>query len=106
LNLTYTTFGTQTIQTRHTMEWTMIEDPLQMTVVYHSRKKFYNGIDIYWYEFLFDDGTNMKCIDITVGYRHFLKVSSTKYYEFGGTHEDAIKVLIENGFSVVEGCKL
>ena len=84
----------------------MIEDPLQMTVVYHSRKKFYNGRDIYWYEFLFDDGTNMKCVDIAVGYRHFLKVPSTKYYEFGGTHEEAIKVLTESAFNIVEGNEL
>ena len=70
---------------------------------YHSRKTFYNGKDIYWYK-LFCDG-----VPISSGTEHhvpwgFLKIPETEYYEYGGSHNDAIIHLKLSGFnSIMEG---
>lgn len=41
---------------------------------------------------------------ITVGEHRFLRVPETKYYEFGGSHEDALKILKRsNAFNIKEG---
>lgn len=63
------------------------------TVILHNRSKFYGKL-IYWYEFL-------KCKNIPRG---FLNVPSTPYYEFGGTHQNAMEKLA--GFTIVGGSDL
>jgi hypothetical protein len=85
--------------------------PKEITVVYHSRKKFYNGRDIYWYEFFFlptsfpvDDEIEELANLIP---QKFLNIPCSVYYEFGGSHEEAIKCLTEIGIrSIVEGNEL
>jgi len=64
-------------------------------VVLHNRQKFYNK-KIYWYEFL-----QWQKIP-----RKFLKVPSTPYYEFGGTHQEALKELKRNEFEIIEGSEI
>jgi len=66
-----------------------------MKVILHSRKNFYHGKPIYWYEFSNSGGQ----ITIATILRKFLLVPETKYYEFGGTHEDAIKTLTTAGIT-------
>lgn len=37
----------------------------------------------------------------------FLRIPSTKYYEYGGSHEEALRELTEQGFSdIIEGDEL
>ena len=73
-------------------------------VICHSRKKFYNDKNIYWYEFQFDDGQDMGAHTVTVGQNRFIRVPDTKFYEFGGSHEDALKVLKQSkAFNITEG---
>jgi hypothetical protein len=74
--------------------------PREITVVYHSRKKFYNGKNIYWYEFF-----GPWCPSIISD--RFLNVDYTTYYEFGGSHEEAIKCLTDLGITdIVKGNEL
>jgi len=84
------------------------DDHGKLIVIYYSRKKFYNGRDIYWYEFLNEYGQNIMTYCVNIGKFHrFLRVPETKYYEFGGSHEEAIKCLIERGVeSIIEGHEL
>lgn len=74
---------------------------LKIKVIYYSRKNFYHGNkDVYWYEFygpwfpsLISD--------------RFLNIADTTYWEFGGSHEEAIKCLTDLGIgSIVEGHEL
>lgn len=68
--------------------------PKNSVAMYHSRSNFYRGRVIYWYSFSKDS-------TVPDG---FLKVPCTSYYEFGGTHEEAIHILKWNVFSlIVEG---
>ena len=62
--------------------------------VCHSRKKFYHGKDVYWYEFP----------ECRIKYfSKFLQVPETIYYEYGGTHAEALKDLKREGFKITEG---
>lgn len=64
-------------------------------VILHSRNKFYSKL-VYWYEFT-------ECKNVPRG---FLNVPSTPYYEFGGTHKNAVEKLEAEGFTIVEGNEL
>lgn len=66
-----------------------------MKVIYHSRRNFYKGRNIYWYEFV-------PIVDYTIP-DSFIRVPYTIYYEFGGPHEEAIKELTKFGFQILEG---
>lgn len=72
-----------------------------VTVISHSRRNFYNGRPIYWYEFM----TQMDDWDFTdLIPQAFINVPLTVFYEYGGTHEQALKELTEAGFvDIVEG---
>ena len=75
-----------------------------VTVIFHSRKKFYNGKPIYWYEFMTQE-PEFDFEDLIP--RAFLNVPLTVFYEYGGTHEQALKELTNNGFTdIVEGDEL
>lgn len=72
-----------------------------MRVIYHSRRNFYNGRSIYWYEFISNDGSNITLPTIA---NKFLRVEYTIYYEYGGTHEEAIFELTNYSLTdIVEG---
>jgi hypothetical protein len=74
-----------------------------ITVIFHSRKKFYNGKLIYWYEFMGQDDYDF---DNLIP-RSFLNVPLTVLYEYGGTHEEALKELTNAGFiDIIEGNEL
>ena len=71
-----------------------------MKVITHLRETFYNGKPIYWYEFTTAGGSIT--LDSMLG--SFLRVPTTKYYEYGGTYEDAIKTLTTAGvIDIIEG---
>ncbi len=72
-----------------------------ITVIFHSRRNFYNGIPIYWYEFM----TQVKNWDFTdLIPPLFLNVPMTVFYEYGGTHEQALQELKRDGFiDIIEG---
>ena len=75
-----------------------------VTVIFHSRKKFYNGKPIYWYEFMTQE-PEFDFEDLIP--RAFLNVPLTVFYEYGGTHEEALKDLTDCGFTdIVEGNEL
>jgi hypothetical protein len=65
--------------------------------IYHSRKKFYGKL-IYWYEFYVD-----KTVPIPP---KFLQVPATIYYEYGGTHKEALKDLKASKFYIIKGEEL
>lgn len=70
-------------------------------VIYHSRRNFYQGLNIYWYEFSFNNA-NPDVFDQIDD--RFLRVPGTKYYEFGGTHQEALTLLASLGVtSITEG---
>lgn len=73
-----------------------------MQVIIHSRRNFYQRKNnIYWYEFR-SGYSNVMTDSLLNGI--FLRVPETKYYEFGGHHEDAIKALTDAGINdIVEG---
>ena len=81
---------------------------IKIVAITHSRKKFYNGKDIHWYEFQFDDGQNITSDSFQVGERtRFLRVPETKYYEYGGTHEQALQDLTSaKVIDIVEGVEI
>lgn len=71
-----------------------------MKVIYHSRRNFYLGRPVYWYEFK-SEGGNVQ-LDTILG--KFLRVPFTIYYEFGGEHTEALSLLTSNGItSIIEG---
>ncbi len=72
-------------------------------VIYHSRKKFYYGKDINWYEFLLNENPyNIDLLQIIPC--KFLNIFKTKYFEYGGSHEEAINDLNLVGiYDIVEG---
>ncbi len=75
-----------------------------ITAIYHSRKKFY-GKPIYWFEFLAQTNELYDFTDLIPG--AFLNVDGTVFYEFGGSLEESIKYLTEQGFvDIVEGDEL
>jgi hypothetical protein len=74
-----------------------------ITVIFHSRKKFYNGKPIYWYEFISPNDIDFE--DLIP--QSFLNVPLTVFYEYGGTHEEALNTLTKSGFTdIVEGNEL
>ena len=75
-----------------------------VTVIFHSRRNFYHGRPIYWYEFR----TQIDGFDFTdLIPQHFLNVPFTVFYEYGGTHEEALKELTSEGFTnIIEGDEL
>ena len=76
---------------------------------FHSRKKFYHGKDIYWYEFIEYDFNIDSDSYSTLGVQYhglkipggFLRVPDTKYYEYASDHEHAIEDLTKSGFDVI-----
>jgi hypothetical protein len=72
-----------------------------MKVITHSRRNFYKRDNpIYWYEFISGESNIM--LNSILG--KFLRVPETKYYEYGGYHEDAIKDLTDVGITdIVDG---
>jgi len=76
-----------------------------LEAIYHSRKSFYYGRDIYWYHLL-DSGQSITT-DTSKVPKGFLRVPDTKYFEFGGSIEEAIKSLFLNKFDVImEGVEI
>jgi len=70
---------------------------LNIQVIYYSRKNFYNK-EIYWYEFKSDNYIHHLIPKL------FLNVLFTKYYEFGGIHQEAILELTKSGFTdIIDG---
>lgn len=65
-------------------------------VTYYSRKKFYHGKDIYWYKIIFGFTCSF-WFDVTE-YK-FLKIEGTDYYEYGGTHEEALEFFKSRGIT-------
>lgn len=78
-------------------------------VIAHSRRNFYEGRPIYWYEFECPGVVN---IEKQTEFNNlipdkFLRVPYTIYYEYGGTHQEAIAELTKEGFTdIVEGNEL
>jgi hypothetical protein len=72
-------------------------------VICRSRRNFYEGRPIYWYEFV-----AQKEVDFTEFIpKKFLNVPSTVFYEYGGSHQEAIADLTKSGFTdIVEGNEL
>jgi len=60
--------------------------------IIHNREKFYGMSNIYWYR-LYNGPIPSK----------FIKVPDTDYYEYGGTHNSALKELKKNKFKIIEG---
>lgn len=74
-----------------------------MKVISHSRQKFYYNKPIYWYEFI-SGGSNVM-LDSILG--KFLRVPDAVYYEYGGTHVEAIKELTSAGITdIINGHEL
>ncbi len=78
---------------------------MKRKVIYHSRKKFYYGKDIYWYEFVDNNDGRRMCDAILVGKRNiFIRVPETRYYEYGGSHLEAIADLTDSQlYDIIEG---
>jgi len=77
----------------------------KLKAIIHNREKFYGQL-IYWYELFCDEkpihwNEEEPVVNTPVG---FLRVPFTDYYEFGGTHEEALRILTKNGYDdIVEG---
>lgn len=66
-----------------------------------------NVVNPYLYQF--DDGGTPihDTLGDTAVPSKFLRIPSTKYYEYGGTHEEALQELTNTGFSdIIEGDEL
>ena len=75
-----------------------------VTAIYSSRRNFYFGRPIYWWEFM-TSKENFDFTDLIPG--AFLNVEGTVFYEFGGSLEEGIKYLTDQGFvDIVEGDEL
>ena len=75
-------------------------NPSDITVIYHNRRNFYQGRPIYWYEFMSKNEEDFA--DLIP--EKFLNVPFTVYWEFGDSHEEAIKELKDAGITdIVEG---
>lgn len=87
--------------------WNKAPNPEEVHVIVHSRKKFYGGIDISWYEFSMDGMSLHELSHESMIPGKFLSVADTDYYEFGGNSEEALKSLTEFGFRlIVDGNEL
>ena len=77
-------------------------------VIARSRRNFYEGRPIYWYQFDFGVVSVDKFAEFhALIPTRFLRVPYTIYYEFGGTHEEAIAELTSEGFTdIMEGDEL
>lgn len=71
-----------------------------MKAIYHSRRNFYNGKPFYWYEFISNDGSNITLPSVA---QKFLRVEYTIYYEYGGTHEEALLELTNYNLTDIVG---
>lgn len=77
--------------------------PDKVQAIYRSRKAFYNGLDIYWWEFKPDI---RYVIEILLP-KSFLRVADTPYFECGSDLQAAIKQLTDAGFSkIIQGDEL
>lgn len=74
-------------------------------VICHSRQKFYNWLfPVYWYEFIYKNINLDKILDNIGIYGNiippkFLRVATTRYYEYGGMHDEALKDLRKAGIT-------
>jgi hypothetical protein len=76
---------------------------MNIIVIFHSREKFY-GKPIYWYQF--ETARSPVASDSRIPEK-FLRVPLTVYWEYGGTHEEALKDLTNSGFTrIIEGMEL
>ena len=79
---------------------------MKIKVIYHSRKKFYHGKDIYWYEF---ECSGITDVDKQMEFNKaippkFLRLPSSIYWEYGGSHLEAIADLTDSQlYDIVEG---
>jgi hypothetical protein len=92
---------------RHSMMKSMT--PTDIKVICRDRRNFYDGRPIYWYQFDCPGVVNVDKIDEFNALipTKFLRVPYTIYYEYGGTHEEAIDELTKEGFTdIVEGDEL
>jgi hypothetical protein len=81
--------------------WNEAPDPDSVHVITHCRKKFYNGKDISWYEFVMDGMQLHELGHEDIIPKGFVRVPDTDYYEFGGTTEAAINVLTNDNFTLI-----
>ena len=81
--------------------WNEAPDSDSVHVIVHSRKKFYKGLDIAWYEFSMDGIPLHELGHGDIVPDGFLRLPNSDYYEFGGTIEEATKSLTENGFTLI-----
>lgn len=80
---------------------------IKITAICHSRKKFYHGKDIHWYEFKLDDDQNIMTDAFWAGNGRFVRVPETKYFEYGGSHDDALKDLTSTKvIDIIEGVEI
>lgn len=79
-----------------------------MKVIY-QRRGFMIPKDVnpFLYQFELEDGRPVFEVegDSAIPYK-FLRIPSTKYYEYGGTHEEALKELAQVGAEITEGNEL
>lgn len=81
--------------------WNEAPGPDEIHVILHSRKKFYNGKAITWYEFAIDGIQLHELGHEDILPKGFLRVDGTDYYEFGGTKEAAINTLTTANFTLI-----
>jgi len=81
--------------------WNESPDPDSIHVITHSRKKFYNGKEIHWYEFVMDGIALHELGHEDILPDGFSRVADTDYYEFGGNKENAVKNLTDAGFTLI-----
>ena len=83
-----------------------IPDVCKITVICHPRTKFYESKPIYWYRFEFDYTGNKETKDTKIPEK-FLKLPDSPYWEYGGTHEEALKALTNAGITdIIEGVEI
>jgi hypothetical protein len=81
--------------------WNEAPDADSVHVITHCRKKFYNGKDITWYEFVMDGIQLHELGHENIIPKEFVRVPDTDYYEFGGTTENAINNLTQSNFTLI-----
>ena len=81
--------------------WNESPDPETIHVIVHPRRKFYNGRNIFWYEFSMDGIPLHELGHEDILPNGFLRVDDTDYYEFGGTKEIAVENLTNAGFTLI-----
>src|ERR1039458_192026 len=81
--------------------WNEAPDSDAIHVIIHSRKKFYEGRDISWYEFVMDGIPLHELGHEDIIPDGFLRIKDTEYYEFGGTTEAARNTLTKDNFTLI-----